>query len=209
MIYIINFNIITPPYFLCNNICDILCLIGMCLTCILMPIFVMTVILLVLFFVICVITVLIMGDQTHDGPCKAYIIYKYSGLKCSALGMSLEICTWFVIVGVFISLIICLCCCCFYILFTYQEEISKYWKNKINDILLEKVIIEKVESNEVNDYYISESCIICLTQKPNIISLPCKHLSLCKKCYVNNYDKFYKKECIICRNMTTKHLFIE
>ena len=91
----------------------------------------------------------------------------------------------------------------------YQEIIIKYNSFRDNsnlDIKLLKYQISKLqnsnkkiqsESDDIKDNYL---CVICQSNKKDIVLLPCKHYILCNECEENNYNITRERKCPICRN---------
>jgi hypothetical protein len=69
------------------------------------------------------------------------------------------------------------------------------------------VVVEEVAAQEseamvmVDDQ--SVECVICLTNKKNILLLPCKHLCLCSECANNQEPSQRIAECPLCRKIIT------
>ena len=75
----------------------------------------------------------------------------------------------------------------------YHESILlNYEKKKINNIN-EK--LEKKYTNLKNETL----CLICGSERRNIILLPCKHYILCHNCEKNNYNISKDRKCPVCR----------
>ena len=62
----------------------------------------------------------------------------------------------------------------------------------------------KEETVPVEDVFKIEECCICLTNKPNIINIPCLHLSICQEC--EKGGKF--KKCVTCRKSINRKIKI-
>ena len=65
---------------------------------------------------------------------------------------------------------------------------------------------EKNEEYQFNKHiklYDSKECIICLTNKPNIIFNTCMHSCYCISCYAQHIN-YYTLKCPLCRNFFTK-----
>ena len=56
----------------------------------------------------------------------------------------------------------------------------------------------------IEDVFRIEECSVCLTNTPNIINIPCLHLSICQKC--EEKGKF--KKCITCRKSINRKIKI-
>ena len=52
-------------------------------------------------------------------------------------------------------------------------------------------------SNEIKNQYL---CVICQSNKKDIVLLPCNHYIICKECEENNYNITRERKCPICRN---------
>ena len=84
---------------------------------------------------------------------------------------------------------------------------SKFYRNisshsvyngevQIEDILENEDEDEDDEIPPVESSFPSEQCVICYSEKPNILNFPCLHISQCEAC--NEKGKFIK--CIICKD---------
>lgn len=90
------------------------------------------------------------------------------------------------------------------------QEISKTYNSfkssSYLDIKLLKYEISKLKrlneeiqfnSNEIKNQYL---CVICQSNKKDIVLLPCNHYIICKECEENNYNITRERKCPICRN---------
>ena len=80
----------------------------------------------------------------------------------------------------------------------FVMKIRYYKSSPLDDIHIEddEEDDEDVEIPPVALSYPSEFCVICYTEKPNILNFPCLHISQCEAC--NEKGKFIK--CIICKD---------
>ena len=76
-----------------------------------------------------------------------------------------------------------------------REEIKKL-KIKIED--KEKKIKEKEDE-------LDKKCSVCLTNKSNIIFIPCGHLCMCNDCD-SKFSRFNISFCPMCRSNGTRHV---
>ena len=56
----------------------------------------------------------------------------------------------------------------------------------------------------IEDVFKIEECSVCLTNTPNIINIPCLHLSICQEC--EEKGKF--KKCVTCRKSINRKILI-
>jgi len=97
----------------------------------------------------------------------------------------------------------------------YEKNIESM--NGHDDIIsYQKMINFLTSCDDDNDDYVSSSCssinsrddtikcIMCMTENKNILVLPCKHVSICEKCFKNIQNKTEK--CCICRSRVVDYM---
>ena len=82
------------------------------------------------------------------------------------------------------------------------EMETKFYLFNIEDENEEE--IEDEEKVPIEDVFKIEECSVCLTNTPNIINIPCLHLSICKEC--EEKGKF--KKCVTCRRSINRKILI-
>ena len=88
----------------------------------------------------------------------------------------------------------------------------KFYKNRSLDILnqyQDEEFDEGYSDDElppviIESSFISDNCTICLSSKPNILNIPCLHLSVCHKC--EEIGKLIK--CSVCRKKIERKIKI-
>ena len=75
----------------------------------------------------------------------------------------------------------------------FREDFNDSFPGSINDFLIENPDLENLEE-----------CSVCLTNTPNIISIPCLHLTICQEC--EEKGKF--KKCVTCRKSINRKILI-
>ena len=108
----------------------------------------------------------------------------------------------------------------------FREDFNNSFPGTINDFLIENPDLENFNitiemettfylhlTNEPNydevvpvieDVFKIEECSVCLTNTPNIINIPCLHLSICQEC--EEKGKF--KKCVTCRKSIDRKILI-
>ena len=74
----------------------------------------------------------------------------------------------------------------------------------IHEIYEEYSDDEDLQPAIIETPFISDNCSVCLSEKPNIINLPCLHLSICHKC--EETGKLIK--CLVCRKKVDRKIKI-
>ena len=82
------------------------------------------------------------------------------------------------------------------------EMETKFYLFNIEDENEEE--IEDEEKVPIEDVFKIEECSVCLTNTPNIINIPCLHLSICKEC--EEKGKF--KKCVTCCRSINRKILI-
>ena len=85
---------------------------------------------------------------------------------------------------------------------TYDSfKISSYLDIKLLKYEISKLKILNDEIKSKSDEIKNEHlCVICQSNKKDIVLLPCKHYIICKECEENNYNITRERKCPICRN---------
>ena len=88
------------------------------------------------------------------------------------------------------------------------EMETKFYLHLTNEPNYDEVESENEDYIEIipviEDVFKIEECCICLTNTPNIINIPCLHLSICQEC--EEKGKF--KKCITCRKSINRKIKI-
>ena len=88
-----------------------------------------------------------------------------------------------------------------FILFSSLTALTEYEQEQLEDHYHDE---EQESPQPIEAPFISDTCSICLTEKPNIIIFPCLHQSVCFKC--ENRGKLTK--CPTCRETITRKIKI-
>ena len=93
----------------------------------------------------------------------------------------------------------------------HYKEIVVQNKKEINDLLLDNKLlkyqnsklenINKTIKNEIMVLQEENLCVICKTNKKNILFLPCKHYIICDECEKMNCNISNETKCPICRKI--------
>lgn len=62
---------------------------------------------------------------------------------------------------------------------------------------------ESFDSGPTNDPIIDDSCIVCYTNRPNVLLLPCQHLKFCVECIDKMESTTAQLKCPYCMSITT------
>ena len=88
------------------------------------------------------------------------------------------------------------------------EMETTFYLHLTNEPNYDEVESEKEDYIEIipviEDVFKIEECSICLTNTPNIINIPCLHLTICKEC--EEKGKF--KKCVTCRKSINRKILI-
>ena len=81
-----------------------------------------------------------------------------------------------------------------YLIFKRQEDLEWFYEDIVNNPhLYEEEHLQPPPTIESG--FASDNCIVCCIEKPNILNLPCLHISTCESC-----EKIGKlTKCSICR----------
>ena len=82
-----------------------------------------------------------------------------------------------------------------YLIFRKQEDLERWFKEIVNPPPNDDEEEEYLDPPTIETGFASDNCIICCLEKPNILNLPCLHISICESC-----EKIGKlTKCSICR----------
>ena len=94
--------------------------------------------------------------------------------------------------------------------FIKAEMIIKFYINRSLDIIdqynieEEEELFDEGEPPIIESCFISDNCSVCLSSKPNILNLPCLHLSICHRC--EEIGKLLR--CLVCRKKIERKMKI-
>ena len=95
-----------------------------------------------------------------------------------------------------------------FILFSSLDALTEYEREQIEDHYEndddEGYQENQASSQPVETPFVTDTCSICLTEKPNIIIIPCLHQSVCSQCE----DRGKLTKCPTCREMIIKKVKI-
>ena len=96
-----------------------------------------------------------------------------------------------------------------FLLFCSLDALSEYEQEQIEDLYDEGDDDEGYEDNQASSQpietpFVTDNCSICLTEKPDIIIIPCLHQSVCSQCE----ERGKLTRCPTCREMINKKVKI-
>ena len=91
-----------------------------------------------------------------------------------------------------------------YLIFKRQEDLEWFYEDIVNNPHLYEEDHTTQPPPTIETGFASDNCIICCLEKPNILNLPCLHISTCESC-----EKIGKlTKCSICRMVIQRKIKI-
>ena len=84
------------------------------------------------------------------------------------------------------------------------DIINQYEAEQLEDLHDEGDDDEDLQPAIIETCFISDKCSACLSEKPNILNIPCLHLSICNKC--EEVGKLIR--CLVCREKIERKIKI-